>query len=104
MKALSDPTRLKIVWLLCTIDSKICASEIAEVLDETSYNISRHVKILKQAGLIYEKKERTRVYYYCDLVDTDFEEAVYGMIMKFPEELMQNEIQRCHRCLRARVN
>ena len=53
-KALSDQTRLKIIWLLCNIDSKICSFEIAEVLGETAYNISRHVKVLRQAGLIYE--------------------------------------------------
>ena len=56
-KALSDVTRLKIMWLLLSIDSKICVSEIIDVLCENQYNVSKHLKILKKAGLIYEKKE-----------------------------------------------
>ena len=103
LKALSDQTRLKIIWLLCNIDSKICSSEIAEVLDETPYNISRHIKVLRQAGLIYEKKEGTRVYYYFDLVDTAFEKAVHDMVMQIPSDLMKEEIMRCRHCLEKRA-
>lgn len=33
-KTLSNATRLKIVWLLSNIDSKVCVSEIMEVLCE----------------------------------------------------------------------
>ena len=101
-KALSDQTRLKIIWLLCNIDSKICSSEIAEVLEENAYNISRHIKVLRQAGLIYEKKEGTRVYYYCDLMDTAFEKVLHELIMQIPNELMKDEIKRCRHCLEER--
>ena len=103
LKALSDQTRLKIIWLLCNIDSKICSSEIAAVLGETAYNISRHIKILRQAGLIYEKKEGVRIYYYFDFADTAFERAVHDMVMQIPPDLMQEEIRRCRRCLAERV-
>ena len=102
LKALSEQTRLKIIWLLCNIDSKICSSEIAEVLGETAYNISRHIRTLRSAGLIYEKKEGTRVYYYFDLEDTPFEKAVHDMVMQIPPELMKDEIMRCRRCLDER--
>lgn len=104
LKALSDQTRLKIVWLLCNIDSKICSSEIANVLGENAYNISRHIKVLRQAGLIYEKKEGTRVYYYYNHLDTNFEKAVYEMIMQIPVDLMKEEIIRCRHCLAERAN
>ena len=104
LKALSDQTRLKIVWLLCNIDSKICSSEIAGVLGETPYNISRHIKVLKHSGLIYEKKEGTRVYYYYDLIDSGFEKAVHEMIMDIPSDLMEEEVRRCRDHLAKRTN
>lgn len=56
-KALSDTTRLKIVWLLSNIDSKVCVSEIMEVLCEQQYNVSRHLNILKKANIISEKRK-----------------------------------------------
>lgn len=102
LKALSDSTRLKIVWLLCKIDSKICASEIAEVLGESAYNISRHVKVLRNSGLVYEKKEGKRIFYYYNLADTSFDRAVQELIRCIPDELMQEEVLRCRQCLTAR--
>ena len=66
-KALSDVTRLKIMWLLFTVDLKVSVSEIIDVLAESQCNVSKHLKILKNAGLIYEKKEgRWSFYYYLE--------------------------------------
>ena len=102
MKALSDPTRFKIIWLLCNIDSKICSSEIAEVLGETPYNISRHIKTLKNAGMIYEKKEGTRIFYYYQTDLDDFDTSVKETVMKLPADMMKDEISRCKQCLAKR--
>lgn len=95
LKALSDPTRFKIIWLLCIIDSRICSSEIAEVLGETPYNISRHIKVLKNAGLISEKKEGTRIFYnYRSDLDA-FETSVLSTVMSLPTDMMAEEVSRC---------
>ena len=102
MKALSDQTRMKIIWLLCNIDSKICSSEIAEVLEENPYNISRHIKILKNTNLVYEKKEGTRIYYYYNPGTTGFDSAVREMIMQLPSDMMSKEVERCKNCLKKR--
>lgn len=102
MKALSDQTRFKIIWLLCNIDSKICSSEIAEVLDESPYNISRHIKILKNADLVYEKKEGTRIFYYYNPGTTAFDHAVKSMVMQLPDNIMEKEVIRCKACLSRR--
>lgn len=104
LKALSDKTRLKIIWLLCSIDSKICSSEIAEVLGENAYNISRHIKVLNNTGLIYEKKEGTRIYYYFKDTDTAFEKAVQNMVLQIPADIMKEEVERCKCCLEKRAN
>ena len=103
MKALSDPTRMKIIWLLCNIDSKICSSEIAEVLEESPYNISKHIKILKNTDMIYERKEGTRIFYYYNSKATAFDSAIKKMIMHLPAEMMSEEIKRCKYCLNQRT-
>jgi len=101
-KALSDSTRLKIVWLLTNIDKKICVSEIVEVLDIHQYNVSRHLKILKNAKFVEEVKEGKWVFYYLTAVDTPFRHFIQEAIKTIPESQMQNEINKCRILLQKR--
>lgn len=94
-KALSDATRLKIVWLLTNIDEKICVSEIVEVLDEHQYNVSRHLKILKKVKLVEEVKEGKWVFYYLTPIQSEFRKLIQDAIKLIPESKMQNEINKC---------
>ena len=94
-KALSDTTRLKIVWLLTNIDEKICVSEIVEVLDEYQYNVSRHLKILKKVKLVEEVKEGKWVFYYLTPINTEFRQLIQDAIKLIPESQMHNEINKC---------
>lgn len=101
-KALSDATRLKIVWLLTNIDEKICVSEIVEVLDEYQYNVSRHLKILKKAKLVEEIKEGKWVFYYLTPINSEFRQFVQETIKTIPESQMNKEIHKCKILLAAR--
>ncbi|MGH4037741.1 MAG: ArsR/SmtB family transcription factor [Sphaerochaeta sp.] len=103
-KALSDQTRLKIIWLLLSINSKISVSEIIDVLEESQYNISKHLKILKNAGLIYEKKEGKWAFYYYRSSNDSFDEYIKKTVMAIPEELMEGEVARCKQRLSIRVD
>ena len=103
-KALSDPTRLKIMWLLFSIDSKISVSEIIDVLEETQYNVSKHLKILKNAGLIYEKKEGKWSFYYYKSSETPFNKEIRKTVETVPAEFMSKEIKRCKKRLSMRVD
>ncbi|QEN08612.1 ArsR family transcriptional regulator [Oceanispirochaeta crateris] len=103
-KALSDITRLKIMWLLLSIDSKISASEIIDVLNENQYNVSKHLRILKNAGLIYEKKEGRWSFYHYRSSHDAFDESIRNTVLTIPEELMQTEIGHCQKRLSMRVD
>lgn len=94
-KALSDSTRLKIMWLLLSIDSKISVSEIIDVLEENQYNVSKHLKVLKNAGLIYKKNEGKWSFYHYLPGDDAFDTYIRQTIMSIPKELMADEIYRC---------
>lgn len=54
-RALADPTRLRIVALLRRMELSI--GEIAQVLGQSQPRVSRHVKILCDAGLAVRRKE-----------------------------------------------
>ena len=60
-KALSDPVRRRILELLK--NGRLSAGEIGSHFDMTGATISYHLKILKKAELIFEKKENNYIYY-----------------------------------------
>ncbi|NRR91808.1 winged helix-turn-helix transcriptional regulator [Winogradskyella undariae] len=101
-KALSDPTRLKIVWLLTNINEKICVSEIVEVLEEYQYNVSRHLKVLKKANLIEEVKEGKWVFYYLSPIKDEFSHIIKNSISSIPEKEMIKEMTKCKALLSHR--
>ena len=71
-KALSDPARREILMMLRS--GRMSAGEIAEKFNMTNATISYHLKQLKQAGLIFETKEKNYIYY--DLNASVFEEIL----------------------------
>jgi len=103
-KAFSDTTRLKIMWLLFTVDLKISVSEIIDVLGENQCNVSKHLKILKNAGLIHEKKEGRWSFYYYLENDNKFHKYIQKTILQIPKELMKEEVIRCKKRLAMRVD
>ena len=103
-KALSDLTRLKIIWLLLSIDSKISVSEIIDVLEESPYNVSKHLRVLKNAGIIYEKKEGKWSFYQYRNNDDEFDKAIKETVLTIPKDMMLNEEKRCQKRLAMRVD
>jgi len=71
-KALSDPTRRKIILLLKKSD--MTAGEIADQFDMTKPSISHHLNILKQAELVIDERKGQNIYY--SLNTTVFQEVV----------------------------
>lgn len=57
-KALGEPTRLKIIKLLA--DRELCVCDLEEIMQISQPRISQHLKVLKQAGLVTERKEGQR--------------------------------------------
>ncbi len=58
-KALADPTRLKI--LECIKDGEKCICEVIPYTGKSQPNVSQHLKVLKIAGLVDERREGTRI-------------------------------------------
>ena len=66
-KALSDETRLRIVKLL--EGGELCVCDITAALLMTQPNVSFHLAILKEAGLIKDRKDGRWSHYDLDLSD-----------------------------------
>jgi DNA-binding transcriptional ArsR family regulator len=60
-RALADPTRRQILADLR--DGELAAGEIAARFAISGPSISRHLSVLKGAGLVVERREATRIYY-----------------------------------------
>jgi len=58
-KALADPTRLKI--LECIKDGEKCICEVIPYTGKSQPNVSQHLKVLKIAGLVDERRDGTRI-------------------------------------------
>lgn len=61
LSALNAPIRREILNLLR--HSKMSAGEIADHFDMTQATVSYHLSKLKEAGLIFEEKEKNFIYY-----------------------------------------
>ncbi len=60
-KAFSDETRLRILFLLS--EGELCVCEIVAVLDMPQGKVSRHLSVLKRAGLVSDRREGLWIYY-----------------------------------------
>ena len=58
-KALADPTRLKIIE--CVENGEKCICEIIPYTGKSQPNVSQHLKVMKHAGIIDERKDGTKI-------------------------------------------
>jgi ArsR family transcriptional regulator, arsenate/arsenite/antimonite-responsive transcriptional repressor len=76
-KALSDPTRLKILELVKNEEKCIC--EIVPETQKTQPTISQHLRILRNANLVKQRKEGTNIWI------TASNDQIYPIIEKIKE-------------------
>lgn len=57
-RLLADPVRLRLLAL--SAEAELSVGELAEVLEQTQPNVSRHTAPLRQAGLLTDRRDGTR--------------------------------------------
>ena len=61
LKALGEETRLRMLRLL--FKEQLSVNEISERLEVSQYNVSKHLKIMREAGLLETEKDgKQRLY------------------------------------------
>ena len=86
LKSLGDPTRLKIIRLLSEAGENLCVCEIMDAIEDSHSNISRHLKILRTAKLVKEKKEGKWAYFSLADSDSAFHKNILQAIRSIPGE------------------
>jgi DNA-binding transcriptional ArsR family regulator/2-polyprenyl-3-methyl-5-hydroxy-6-metoxy-1,4-benzoquinol methylase len=59
-RLLADPVRLRLLALAA--EAELSVGELAELLDQTQPNVSRHASPLRQAGLLGDRRDGTRTF------------------------------------------
>jgi DNA-binding transcriptional ArsR family regulator len=65
-KALSDPTRLRLVQLLSEHQGALCVNALAHRLGVTQSAVSQHLRVLRQVRLVQGERQGYRVHYALD--------------------------------------
>jgi ubiquinone/menaquinone biosynthesis C-methylase UbiE len=83
-QALADPTRLRVLALLRVMELSV--GELAQVLGQSQPRVSRHLKILSDAGLLERRKEGSWV--FLALAPAERTEPVFGLLEKVADSAM----------------
>jgi len=85
LEALADPTRREIFEKLREGESPV--GQLAEGMPVSRPAVSQHLKVLKEAGLVTERKDGTRRYYG---VDRDGIAELRDYLEEFWEDVLAN--------------
>ena len=92
LKAIAQPTRLKILELLK--DGERCVCEIYPALEQEQPNISKHLNFMKRAGILDSRKDGLRIIYWIktpEVLD----------ILRQTGNIIQHEIEEDRRAFKA---
>ena len=85
MKALSDPNRVKIVKMLQ--HKTMCVCEMQAALEITQPSVSKHLRILEDAGLVNSKKDGLWVdYHLTDGSTSPYVASLFGNLRHWLED------------------
>lgn len=83
-QALADPTRIRILRLLAHTGEEACLCELVDSLMEPQYKLSRHLKILRQSGLLSAVKDGRWVYHRL-VSGVSHLDSLYDMLKALPD-------------------
>jgi ArsR family transcriptional regulator, arsenate/arsenite/antimonite-responsive transcriptional repressor len=78
LKALADPTRLRILGLVA--GGEVCVCHLHEALGVPQPTASRHLAYLRRAGLVEGRREGLWVYYRLAALSDDILRALVGAV------------------------
>jgi len=104
LKALAEPHRLRLFWLLIHVDQRITVAEAMDVTQQTQYNVSRNLKTLYKAGLLTQEKSGKWVYYTLAQHTLPHWSALVESVRALPASGFKEVTLRCKTRLAMRVD
>ncbi|WP_425059933.1 hypothetical protein SCACP_05620 [Sporomusa carbonis] len=95
-KALGDEVRLDIIKML--LGKELCVCDIMDAFDKSQPAISHHLKILKYAGLLEDRRDGKWIFYRINYDTIKEVQGVLGQVMQH-----ENECVRCTPCSANRI-
>lgn len=91
LQSLVDPTRLRIIRLLAVTGKELCVCELVDALDVPQYNVSRHLSLLRKAGVLSERKEGRWVYYGLSPKPSPFIRHLLAAVRSIKEDAFEKD-------------
>lgn len=88
-EALSDPLRIRIMRLL--LERDLCVCELVTSTRQPQYKVSRHLGILKKAGLLHDWREGKWIHYEIEPSISPLWNAVLQSLRKVWDQLAEVE-------------
>jgi ArsR family transcriptional regulator len=76
LKVLADPTRLRLAVALSR-NGETCVCTLAEALAEPEYKISRHLAVMRSAGIVEVRRDGTWMHYKLTRPRNHIEECLW---------------------------
>ena len=92
-KAIADATRLRALLLLWH-NTELCVCDLMQALTESQPKVSRHLAILKQAGLVQHRKQGLWVFYRLEPTLADWAKSVLQQTALHNPEFFQLNLAR----------
>lgn len=104
-QSLADPLRVRVIRLLADSKEEACLCEFVESLMEPEYKLSKHLKVLRQAGLLSTEKEGRWIYHRL-VLDTPFQQQLFKVVQAIPdtEGVLSKDRERFKKRMRLREN
>ncbi len=100
-KALSDETRLRTLKLL--EHGELCVCDIVAALNMIQPKVSFHLGVLKEAGLIKDRKQGRWIYYSIDDSDMFRRFLLLSMLERISAESLMNDNKRLTKFLKNKT-
>jgi len=92
VKALAHPTRLRIIELLRSGERCVC--DMVPLLEVEQSNLSQHLAILRERGIVASRKEGLSVFYRIR------DERIFGILDDI-EEVFLDRLEEAHEALKV---
>jgi ArsR family transcriptional regulator len=101
LKALADPTRLRIVAIL--LRSEVCVCELVSILKMEQSRISHQLRILRDADIVEDRRDGKWIVYAIPVRSRPVLKLLLGTFLKessAESEEIRNDLEKIQTCLR----
>jgi len=95
-KALGDPVRLRLFYLLC-LQAELCVCHLTDALDLPQSTVSRHLGVLRHAGLVETRRDGKWMHYR---LAVGMANTLSGIVKGQADEVLRADAERLAAALR----